>query len=69
MKEFPWEDDLYDSDDDDTEKVKEKTQIDIDLNEPIDICPIDTLVLSVFRGDRIHPSCVGPVFPALSRVG
>jgi len=69
MKEFPWEDDLYDSDDDDTEKVKEKKQIDIDLNEPIDICPIDTLVLSVFRGNYIHPSCVGPVFPPLSRVG
>ena len=50
-KEFPWEDDLYNSDEDDTENVKEKEQITIDPNEPLDICPIDTLVLSVFRGD------------------
>lgn len=59
MKEFPWEEDVELDEDNKQEMV---------LDESVDICPFDTLVLSIFNGPHLHPSCVGPVFPSALRL-
>ena len=30
-----------------------------------DVHPFDCLVMSIFNGEHLHPSCVGPIFPDL----
>ena len=65
MKEFPWEDDVEAEQAGPDGKPKKSPT---SLSESVDICPFDTLILSVFSGSSIHPSCVGPVFPSALRI-
>lgn len=63
MKQFPWEDDLENENFDITNEMTEQL-----MSGDLDVCPFDTLVLSVFHGFKIHQSCVGPLFPSLPRL-